>query len=83
MNISPHLHVLVLDGVFANEEEGPRFVECPAPTNRDLLSLAQRVFKKMEKFLAKSGYLRSCLWVSVPCAASGPRSKAASVCSGT
>ncbi|MBK8011972.1 MAG: transposase [Deltaproteobacteria bacterium] len=59
LNISPHLHVLVLDGVFANEEEGPRFVECPAPTNRDLLSLAQSVFKKMEKFLAKSGYLRS------------------------
>ncbi|MBK8011258.1 MAG: hypothetical protein IPK13_07895 [Deltaproteobacteria bacterium] len=41
--------------VFASEEEGPRFVECPAPTNRDLLSLAQSVFKKMEKFLAKSG----------------------------
>ncbi|MBK8013911.1 MAG: transposase [Deltaproteobacteria bacterium] len=59
LNISPHLHVLVLDGVFANEEDGPRFVECPAPTNRDLLSLAQTVFKKMEKFLAKSGYLRS------------------------
>ncbi|MBK8011529.1 MAG: transposase zinc-binding domain-containing protein [Deltaproteobacteria bacterium] len=59
LNISPHLHVLVLDGVFANEEEGPRFVESPAPTNRDLLSLAQSVFKKMEKFLAKSGYLRS------------------------
>ncbi|MBK8012089.1 MAG: transposase [Deltaproteobacteria bacterium] len=59
LNISPHLQVLVLDGVFANEEEGPRFVECPAPTNRDLLSLAQSVFKKMEKFLAKSGYLRS------------------------
>ncbi|MBK8010144.1 MAG: transposase [Deltaproteobacteria bacterium] len=51
--------MLVLDGVFANEEDGPRFVECPAPTNRDLLSLAQTVFKKMEKFLAKSGYLRS------------------------
>jgi len=59
LSISPHLHVLVLDGVFVDDEQTtlPRFFDCPPPTECDLLDLAQEVLEKMTRYLKKRGYL--------------------------
>ena len=59
LSISPHLHVLVLDGVFLNDDDGVamRFIACPPPTAGDLLDLAKEVLEKLTRFLEKGGYL--------------------------
>jgi hypothetical protein len=57
--ISPHLHSIVLDGVFVQRdpEENPTFHPCPAPSETELLQVAQRVFKRMRRYLEQKGYL--------------------------
>jgi Putative transposase len=57
--ISPHLHCIILDGVFAKNEATGEVVfhSCPAPTNRDLLELGKSVFQRMQRYLQKEGYL--------------------------
>src|SRR3990167_8660198 len=57
--IHPHLHTLVLDGVFTKPSDGepPEFESCPAPSDLDLLKVARGVFRRMTKYLEAKGYL--------------------------
>ena len=45
LNLNPHLHVLVTDGVFLCAEDGstPRFVATPAPTRAELAEVLREV----------------------------------------
>ena len=59
LTVYPHLHLVVIDGVYTREdhEQALTFHPCPAPSSRDLLNVAQRVFQKMEGYLRAEGYL--------------------------
>jgi hypothetical protein len=59
LSIAPHLHLIVLDGVFVNgdEAEPMRFIDAPPPTEQELLVIAQDVCEKMIRYLKKKGYL--------------------------
>lgn len=59
LSVSPHLHVLWLDGVFVkdHEAEAPRFVPAPPPKLHDLLKITREVYEKVTRFLRKAGYL--------------------------
>ena len=52
-NLNPHLHALVLDGVFVEEDNGLRFVALPEPTRGELNAIAwdvcQRVVAKLRE----------------------------------
>lgn len=59
LTVHPHLHVIVLDGVFtkADDESEPEFHRCPPPTPRDLMELLRNVFLRMERFLRRQGFV--------------------------
>nr|MBK7063943.1 transposase zinc-binding domain-containing protein [Deltaproteobacteria bacterium] len=50
LNLNPHLHVLVADGVFACREDGtsPTFVAIAAPTRYDLRGVIARVIERLD-----------------------------------
>jgi len=50
LNLNPHLHVLVADGVFVCREDGssPEFMATPAPTCEDLRGVIARVIERLE-----------------------------------
>ena len=50
LNLNPHLHVLVADGVFVCREDGssPEFMAMPAPTREDLRGVIARVIERLE-----------------------------------
>ena len=49
LNLNPHLHMLVADGVFACRDDGtaPVFVETAAPTRGDLRAVIARVIERL------------------------------------
>ena len=53
LRLNIHFHAVVLDGAFEGREEGPpRFVAVPAPTPRDLGTVASRVVRGIRRRLA-------------------------------
>ena len=50
LDLNPHLHVLVADGVFACREDGsaPEFIATPTPTRDDLREVIARVIDRWE-----------------------------------
>ena len=50
LNLNPHLHVLVADGVFVCRDDGstPAFVATAAPTRDDLRSVIARVVERLQ-----------------------------------
>jgi len=50
LNLNPHLHMLVADGVFACRDDGstPDFVATAAPTRDDLRSVIERVIERLQ-----------------------------------
>lgn len=60
MNLHPHLHVLVLDGVYARERPGvaPIFRRDEAPTKHEIEHLAERVRDRFLTWLRRRGLLR-------------------------
>ncbi len=50
LNLNPHLHMLVADGVFACRDDGstPDFVATAAPTRDDLRSVVERVIERLQ-----------------------------------
>jgi len=50
LNLNPHLHMLVADGVFVCREDGstPDFVATAAPTRDDLRSVIERVIERLQ-----------------------------------
>jgi len=51
LNLNPHLHVLVADGVFLCREDGssPRFVPTPPPTRSELAAVLQTVAARVAR----------------------------------
>ena len=58
LSIFPHAHVIFVDGVFVEKEDGELvFREVEPPTEKDLLQVGKIVFQKMETYLMRHGYL--------------------------
>lgn len=55
LDLNPHLHVLVADGVFACREDGssPEFVATRAPARDDLRGVIARVIARLETIAAR------------------------------
>jgi hypothetical protein len=54
LNLNPHLHVLVADGVFLCPEDGraPRFAATPAPTRAELVEVLREVAARVARITA-------------------------------
>ena len=50
LNLNPHIHMLVADGVFACRDDGstPTFVATAAPTRDDLRAVIERVIERLQ-----------------------------------
>ena len=58
LGVFPHAHVVFVDGVFVETEDGPlRFREALPPDDETLQNVGARVFGRMERYLARKGYL--------------------------
>ena len=57
--VFPHLHVLVLDGVYEDRGDGtpPVFHASPPPDPMTMLDVGRDFFTKMEGYLKKHGFL--------------------------
>src|SRR5262249_9971668 len=56
INLHPHVHVLVLDGVFAGlEGEPPRFYPLRAPDDPDVAAIAETTSRRAKALLTKKG----------------------------
>ena len=56
INLHPHVHVLVLDGVFAGlEGEPPRFYPLRAPDDPDVAAIAETTSRRAKALLMKKG----------------------------
>ena len=47
LNINPHLHVLMLDGVYIAEEQGPEFVPAPPMGDDDVQQIVQTAARRI------------------------------------
>src|SRR5690606_38243996 len=57
MNLNLHYHCLVLDGVYAREDDGAlRFHASRPPSTEDVEVLVQRVSTAAERWLARRGF---------------------------
>jgi hypothetical protein len=58
LNLNPHLHVLVADGVFVCRDDGssPEFMATPAPTSDDLRGVIARVIARLETIARRRGH---------------------------
>ncbi|TWW08406.1 hypothetical protein E3A20_24670 [Planctomyces bekefii] len=57
VNLNPHLHVLLLDGVFTEINGVVRFRNIDAITDDEVAWLCENIAKKVMKHLTKEGYL--------------------------
>jgi hypothetical protein len=56
LNLAPHFHSLVLDGVYAADANGqPEFHELPPPEDADVVRVATLVAKRVESLLKRRG----------------------------
>jgi len=56
LNLHPHVHVLVLDGVYAGVEgEIPRFYPLRAPDDPDVAAVAETTSRRTRALLTKKG----------------------------
>src|SRR5881296_3539092 len=56
LNLHPHVHVLVLDGVFAGlEKETPRFYPLRAPDDSDVAAVAETTSRRTQALLSRKG----------------------------
>jgi hypothetical protein len=57
LNLNPHLHFLVLDGVFTNESN-PKFIRTKAPTADELNKLVNKISHRVARSLERQGLLQ-------------------------
>jgi hypothetical protein len=55
VRLNPHLHVLVLDGVYTEHDSGPQFHETPPPQGADIEELTKRFVHRVIRYLRKKG----------------------------
>jgi hypothetical protein len=57
-NLNIQLHCLVLDGVYRTNAKGePEFIEIPAPSDKDVWEVLQRIIQRVMKQLVRGGIL--------------------------
>lgn len=59
LNVTPHYHCIVLDGVYAKLEDSdqPVFIAAPSPTDEDIKKITETVAKRALKLLEKRGVI--------------------------
>ena len=58
LRLSPHFHVLQLDGAYTQREGGaPIFHPAPGPTQEDVEAIVQRASKRILRFLQRRGVI--------------------------
>ena len=57
LNLNPHLHFLVLDGIFTNESN-PKFIRTKAPNADELNELAHKIGHRVARSLERQGLLQ-------------------------
>ena len=59
LNVNPHVHVLMLDGVYIDGDEGPQFVPAPPLTDDDVQQIVQTSARRIIRLCMKRGLLDS------------------------
>jgi hypothetical protein len=59
INLNPHSHALVLDGVYVSTVpyEPPRFTPLSPPSNEEVARITARIARRVERLLVKKGLL--------------------------
>ena len=57
LNVNPHIHVLMLDGVYVDSDEGPVFVPAPPMTDDDVQQIVQTSARRIIRLCTKRGLL--------------------------
>ncbi len=58
LQLTPHLHILCLDGYYTSKSTGRmKFTHSASPTDEEISGLLSRIVKKVRKQLCKLGYL--------------------------
>ena len=52
-----HFHMLLLDGVYVDGPEGPRFCWVKAPSSAELRQLSHTIARRVSRFLERQGLL--------------------------
>ena len=56
LNLNPHLHMLLADGVFeVIDDQTVRFRKTPSPTDEDIVSLVGKIAKRISRALRRKG----------------------------
>jgi hypothetical protein len=56
VNLNVHLHSLLLDGVYFDDNGELKFFPIPGPTDHDVAVLVQRIRNRIVRYLSKRGY---------------------------
>ena len=58
LNLNIHFHMLILDGVYADRQDGSaRFHRVDSPTNQELARLSQTIARRVGRYLECQGLL--------------------------
>lgn len=57
LNLNIHLHMLILDGVYTMEQNGPRFHRVGAPDPQSMARLLSRLVQRIVRRLTRDGLL--------------------------
>jgi len=57
LNLNPHLHILVLDGVYTIVKEKPKFHNLPAISDAELADIISKISSKIIRYFKKKNYL--------------------------
>jgi hypothetical protein len=59
INLNPHFHSLILDGVYISSVpyEAPRFYPLPPPTDEEIARITAAIARRVEKLLVRKGLL--------------------------
>ncbi len=63
---NPHLHMMFLDGVFANGQYGIKFFEHRAMSRESMFDVIQMIYFRLAKLFAKKGFVDGSGEASVP-----------------
>ena len=56
LNLDPHFHVLVLDGIYVIDGKGePVFRRVPLPTDKEVARVAERIHRRVARLMEKRG----------------------------
>ena len=57
LNLNPHVHVLMIDGVYVDGEAGPQFVAAPILSDDDVQQIVETTARRVVRLLQRRGLL--------------------------